>query len=239
MPDRADTRVAIVLPAYQAADTIADVVQRARHAAPAARLCVVDDGSTDGTAAIASRAASGVTVLTHPGNRGKGAALVTGFEWATGTGAVAFVTLDADGQHPPEEIPRLLEPLLSGSADLVLGARARTARGGKGMPWGRRLTNWMSSVCASRVGGVRVPDAQTGFRAIRRAVVDAIQVGERGYDYETAFLLAALRARWRVASVAVPTIYNGTRSHFRYWGDTWRQARVFARYGAQILGGTP
>src|SRR5437660_10738396 len=135
MPDRADTRVAIVLPAYQAADTIADVVQRARHAASAARLCVVDDGSTDGTAAIASRAAGGVTVLTHPRNRGKGAALVTGFEWATASGAVMFVTLDADGQHPPEEIPRLLEPLLSGSAAWARARGPGTHRGRRGCRW--------------------------------------------------------------------------------------------------------
>ena len=105
------------------------------------------------------------------------------------------------------------------------------------MPWGRRLTNWMSSVCASRVGGVRVPDAQTGFRAIRRAVVDAIQVGERGYDYETAFLLEALARRIRVASVAIPTVYDGAPSHFRAVADTWRLARVFARYGRTILFG--
>jgi glycosyltransferase involved in cell wall biosynthesis len=231
MPGRADRAVAAVIPAYRAAATIAAVVSRTSRAAPSATVYVVDDGSADGTGE-AGRGA-GATVLVHPHNRGKGAALATGIEAALEGGAGVIVALDADGQHPPEEIPRLLAPVMRGEADLVLGARARSGT----MPWGRRCTNWLSAELASRIGGVAVPDAQTGFRALSRRVAEAIRPAERGYDFETAFLLAALAGDFRVSFVPVPTLYEGRRSHFRRWADTWRQARVFTRYGREIIFG--
>jgi glycosyltransferase involved in cell wall biosynthesis len=203
------------------------VVTAARAALPAARVYVIDDGSADGTASLAE--AAGATVLRHPGNRGKGAALATGVARAAADGAGLLATLDADGQHPPQALPDLLSPLQAGTADLVLGARARTGA----MPMGRRVTNWLSATCASRVGGIPVPDAQTGFRAFRTSL--AVALGPRlarhlRYDYEAVFLLAALRAGYRVRSVPVATVYNGAASHFHAWGDSWRLARIFARY---------
>ena len=235
MPGRAEPpprhAVAVLIPAYQAVAMIHDIVARARHAAPDAIVYVVDDGSTDGTGAAAQR--EGAVVLVHRHNYGKGAALRTGIERALSDGARIIVTIDADGQHAPEEIPRLVAPILSGDADLVLGARARGAT----MPLGRRCSNWLSSALASRVGAVALPDAQTGFRAMARPVAEGIRPTEQGYDFEIAFLLAALAEGLRVRSVRVPTIYQGQPSHFRRWGDTWRQARVFTRYGRQIIFG--
>src|SRR5204862_69093 len=84
---------------------------------------------------------------------------------------------------------------------------------------------WLSAALASRIGGTRVPDAQTGFRALSRRAAEAVCPAERGYDFETAFLLEALALGLRVVSVAVPTIYEGRPSPFRRWRDTWRQAR--------------
>lgn len=231
MPGPADGALAVVIPAYQAATTIAAVVSRTQRAVPAATVYVVDDGSRDGTG-DAGRG-MGATVLVHPDNRGKGAALATGIAAALAGGAGVIVTLDADAQHPPEEIPRLAAPVLQRDADLVLGARARAGA----MPWGRRCTNWLSAALASRIGGVTVPDAQSGFRGLSRRVAEAIRPGERGYDYETAFLLAALVGGFAVGFVPVPTLYEGRPSHFRDWVDSWRQARVFARYGRHIIFG--
>lgn len=225
--------VAVVVPAYRAAATIADVIARARRAAPEAALYVVDDGSPDGTGAAA--AGAGARVVGHTRNRGKGAALATGIRRAVEDGADVVVTLDADRQHPPEEIPRLVAPVRDGDADLVLGARARAGP----MPFGRRCSNWLSAALASRLARDSVADAQTGFRAFSRAVATAVQPGERRYDYETAFLLGALAAGFRVRSVPIPTIYDGAPSHFRPWGDTWRLARVFLRYRRAILHGSP
>lgn len=234
MPGSAESRVAVIIPAYRAARTVADVVTRAGAAVPGATLYVVDDGSDDATATLGREA--GAQVLPHGRNRGKGAALATGVDRALGDGAVWIVTLDADGQHPPELLPGLLDPLERGQADLVLGARTRT----RAMPWPRRLTNWLSASLASRVagGGTVVADAQTGFRAFSRTVALRVRPRETGYDYETAFLLAVLALGYRVCSVPIPTIYAGAPSHFRSWADTWRLARVFARYGRRILFGT-
>ena len=232
MPGRADEAVAVVIPAYQAAATIADVVTRSRRAAPDAIVYLVDDGSTDGTGEHGRRL--GVRVLVHPRNAGKGAALATGIAAAMQGGAGVIVTLDADGQHPPEEIPQLVAPVARGAADLVLGSRARTAA----MPWQRRCTNWLSATLASRIGGVDVPDAQTGFRALSRRVADAIRPTELRYDFEIAFLLAALARGFAVRSEPVPTVYEGQPSHFRGWADTWRLARVFTHYGREIMFGT-
>ena len=226
MPARADAKVAIVIPAYQAARTVADVVAGARTVAP---VYLVDDGSTDGTGDVGR--GKGATVLTHATNRGKGAALATGIAAALAAGAEMIVTLDADGQHPPAEIPRLLAPILAGQADLVLGARERTGA----MPVGRRITNWISARLATRIAGQGVRDAQTGFRAFTRALAERVRPRGDRYDYETAFLLAACADGFRVACVAVPTIYAGAASHFRPWADTWRVVRVFARYARRIV----
>ena len=231
MPGRADRTVAVVIPAYQAAATIAEVVSRTSRAVPGATVYVVDDGSTDDTSGAGR--GRGATVLVHPRNRGKGAALATGIAAALAGGADVIITLDADGQHPPEEIPGLAAPVLAGEADLALGARARTGA----MPWGRRCTNWLSAALASRIGGVAVPDAQSGFRALSRRAAQAVRPGQQGYDFETAFLLAALGQGLRVRFVPVSTVYDGRPSHFRPWADTWRQARIFTRYGRAIIFG--
>jgi glycosyltransferase involved in cell wall biosynthesis len=208
------------VPAYQAAATIRGVVARIRTTLPAANILVVDDGSTDDT-----RAAAGDVAITHAKNLGKGAALRDGIAAALARGAAVLVTIDADAQHPPEEIPRLLEPLEQGRADLVLGARKRD----RVMPLSRRATNWLSATMASRIGGQPVRDAQTGFRAFTRAVAERVQPAGNRYEYEANFLLAAMRAGYRIASVEVPTIY-GPSSHFRAWYDTWLMARAFARH---------
>jgi len=216
-------QVVVVIPAYQAAATLRDVITRTQAAVPPAQIIVVDDGSTDGTGDAGRR---GATVITHPRNRGKGAALRTGIREAIARGATVLVTIDADGQHPPEAIPRLLHPIKEGQADLVLGARKRD----QGMPIARRFTNWLSAALATRIGGQPLRDAQTGFRAFTREVAERVQPAGDRYEYEANFLLDALRAGYRVASVDVPTIYGtGARSHFRAWSDTWRMARAFAR----------
>src|SRR5207247_9377031 len=135
MPGRADAprALALVIPAYRAVASVGDVVTRARRVTPGARWYVVDDGSDEGTAAAAR--AAGAQVLSHPTNRGKGLALATGIARAVADGAAVLVTLDADGQHVPEEIPKLIEPVARGAADLVLGARPRSTR----LPPGGRL----------------------------------------------------------------------------------------------------
>ena len=190
---------------------------------------MVDDGSTDETSALAARADGGALVIRHDRNLGKGAALAAGIGRALGEGAVTIVTLDADGQHPPNAVPLLLAQLTEGDVDLVLGARERSA----GMPASRRFTNWLSAGVAGRIAGTPISDAQTGLRAFSRRLAAEVTpriVRYTRYEYEAAFLLTALRAGYGVRSVTIPTIYDGQPSHFRNIADGWRVARVFARY---------
>lgn len=231
MAGPAERPLTVVIPAFQAAATLRAVIADARRAVPDARIVVVDDGSTDGTAAAV--AGEGVALRRFAENRGKGAALAAGIGDALAAGAVWIVTLDADGQHRAADIPRLLTPLAAGTADLVLGARRR----GGAMPLSRRASNWLSSLLASRIAGAQVPDAQTGFRAFHREVAERVRPAESRYDYELAFLLGALAAGFRTAAVEVPTVYEGQPSHFRALGDTWRMARVFGRHGGRIVRG--
>lgn len=225
-------RVALVIPAYRAAAKVGDVVKRARAALPEADVLVVDDGSLDGTAESAK--AAGARVLVHQANLGKGRALSTGLRAACEAGALLIVTVDADGQHPPEHIPALLSPLTSGSADLVVGTRQRDPAL---MPAHRRLTNRLSSALVSRAVGFRVPDSQCGFRAMTALVASTVRPQGRRYEFETEFLLEAAEQGFKLASVDVPTIYEGTGSHFRHGSDTLAIAGVFVRHWRAILAG--
>src|SRR2546422_1514403 len=231
MPGRADGGIAVVIPAYQAAATIGGVVTGVRHALPGVAVYVVDDGSGDETGRAGRD--QGATVLVHPRNLGKGAALRTGIARALADGAAMIVTLDADGQHPPEEIPRLVAPVAAQQADVVLGARART----RAMPFGRRCTNWLSAALASRIGGRPGLEAPTGVPALTPRARQLLRPREARYDFEAAFLLEALARGLRVRSVPIATVYTGRPSHFRHWEDTWLLARVFTRYGRRIIFG--
>jgi hypothetical protein len=229
-PGAARPALFLVIPAYRAAGVIEGVVARVRAAAPGAAVIVVDDGSDDGTACAAD--AAGAQVLRQPANRGKGRAIAVGLATALAAGAELIVTLDADGQHPPEAIPLLVEPIAAGRSDLVVGSRARDARL---MPAGRQLSNWLSSALLSRAVGFSVPDSQSGFRAMRAEVAASVRPSGARYEYETEFLFLAARQGFRIAAVTVPTVYDGAPSHFRYGADTLAIASVYLRHWRPIL----
>jgi glycosyltransferase involved in cell wall biosynthesis len=217
--------VACVIPAYDAAATLEGVVRGLRAALPDALVIAVDDGSSDATHDVAA-ACCDRAVRFHA-NRGKGAALRAGFDVAHAECVHAVITIDADGQHDPARAPALLAALAD--ADIVIGTRART-RGT--MPLGRRVTNALASAAVGAIVGVSVPDAQSGYRAIRRAVLADVTAGGDRYEYETELLIAAVRAGYRIGSVGVPTTY-GAPSHFRPWGDSMRVVRAIWRQRAR------
>jgi glycosyltransferase involved in cell wall biosynthesis len=219
--------VACVIPAYDAAATLASVVRALRASLPQALLIAVDDGSADGTHDVAAACCD--RVVRFHANRGKGAALRAGFDVAHMECAYAVITIDADGQHDPARAPALLAALAG--ADVVIGARART-RGT--MPFGRRVTNALASAAVGAIVGLDVPDAQSGYRAMRRDVLSTVQATGDRYEYETEFLIGAVRAGYRIASVDVPTSY-GAPSHFRSWGDSMRVVRAIWRQRARIV----
>ena len=214
--------VAVVIPAYQAVATIAEVVRGVRWELPDAVFVVVDDGSSDGTGDAARRAGALVKKLAP--NQGKGVALRAGIAAALAVDACAILTIDADGQHDPRFAPALLAAL--DSADIAIGARART---GSAMPWHRRATNSLASMAVSRCAGTAIPDAQSGYRAIRAEVARAVAAEGDRYEFETAFLIRAGRAGFRIAAVPVPTTY-GAPSHFRLVADASRVVRTIWRH---------
>ena len=215
-------KVVAVIPARDAAATIAGVVGRILQVLPGAEVVVVDDGSKDATGERATEA--GAIVLRHPVNRGKGAALETGFDEALRRGGEAVLAMDADGQHDPAFAPRLLEALQD--ADLVVGSRERDR---KGMPWIRRATNDVTTWWVSFLARRRIPDSQSGYRAIRASVIRAVRPRSRRFEYESEFLIGAARAGFRIGEAPVPTLYNASGSHIHPVRDTLRFIRLVLR----------
>jgi glycosyltransferase involved in cell wall biosynthesis len=212
-------RFVTVIPAYQAAAALGGLLERLLRQVSPAEVIVVDDGSRDGTGDVAR--ALGVCVVAHDGNRGKGAALRTGFDHARGADAV--ITLDADGQHPPECLPAFLAA--AEHADLVMGRRARSGR----MPWARRFANGFSSGWATWLAGQHVSDSQCGYRLYRRALIDSVPTGHGRYEFETQILVRAARLGFRLAEVEIPTVYAEERSHLSPSRDVPRIVGTLAR----------
>jgi len=215
-----------VIPARDAQTTVADVVRRVRGVLPDASVLVVDDGSTDGTGAAAR--AAGAEVIRHEINRGKGAALQTGFDEATRRGMDQVLTLDADGQHDPACAPDLLHAL--DRFDVVIGSRDGDRTG---MPWIRRATNSVMTRIVSALARHRIADTQSGYRAVRADVLRSVRPRSSRFEYESEFLIEAGRKGFSFGAVAIPTLYNAPGSHIDPFRDTLRFFRlVFRRWGS-------
>jgi glycosyltransferase involved in cell wall biosynthesis len=174
-------------------------------------VIVVDDGSTDDTAERA--AAAGAEVVRQVPNQGKGVALRTGFARAIADGYDAAVTLDADGQHDPAEIPAFLAVFAASGADLVVGRRDF-----RRMPPVRRVANELGGVAFSWAVGRDVPDNQSGYRLLSRRLMAALLEGrEAGFEFEVEQLTTCVRLGWPIAWVPIRTIYAGEPSHVRPW----------------------
>jgi len=204
-------RVLALIPAHDEAPRIARVVDGAVRHLP---VLVVDDGSRDETAAVAE--AAGATVLRQRPNRGKGAALRTGFRHALEVGIDAVVTLDADGQHDPAEIPRFLAAFAGGGAtgprpELVIGRRDFSR-----MPPSRRLANELGGRLLGLALGQPIPDNQSGYRLIGRRLLERLDGShEDGFEFEVEMIAVCLREGWGLAWTPISTIYAGEPSHIR------------------------
>lgn len=213
----------VILPAYNAAAHLAAVIADIRQVDPARRILVVDDGSVDGTGDVAR--AAGVEVAVHAPNRGKGAALATGFGWALAAGLEWVYTMDADGQHPPAEMAVLWAEAQRGGWDVVVGNRLDDA---PNMPWVRKRTNEFTSWVVSRMAGTRIPDSQNGYRLFRVACLRGLTLRTTRYDTESEVLVRLARRGCRIGAAPVSTIYGTEKSSIRPLVDTYRFFRLVA-----------
>jgi glycosyltransferase involved in cell wall biosynthesis len=208
-------RAIAIIPAYNEADTIADVVRGLDGAV--AHILVVDDGSTDATAAAARGA--GAEVLEHGVNRGKGEALRSAIAEAMRRDFTHALVLDGDMQHLPAEAPRLLDAAATTGADVVLGER-RFDR--EKMPAARYHANRIGSRALSWFVGSRLIDTQCGFRVFRLDALKGLSLRARGYDIETEMLVKLSRRKAGIATVPITAVYHGRRSKLRPVRDTTR-----------------
>lgn len=217
-----DLRVAAVIPAYQAAPSVGEVARGALALLP--EVLVLDDGSTDATADAARRA--GARVVSFPENRGKGAALRAAFTDLFGRGYDGVVTLDADGQHLPEEIPKLLAA--APHAELVLGVRDHLFAEMSAL---RRASNRLSSKAISFAAGKPLADIQTGFRFYARRLIETVGFPESRFEAESAVVVRAARRDFRIVSVPVRLGFadGRTTSHYRPLLDSLRIAGAVTR----------
>ncbi|MGZ8710821.1 MAG: glycosyltransferase family 2 protein, partial [Thermoanaerobaculia bacterium] len=178
-------------------------------------------GSTDGTGAVAAKA--GAHVLWHAQNRGKGAALRTGFTWALQNDYDAVITLDADGQHLPKEVPRFLAARAESEADLIIGGRAHLF---PHMLPRRRMANQFSASSISMVSGVTVTDSQSGYRLYTTKLLRSIELHADGFDMESEVIVLAGRRGYKVVTIPIELGFvNGVEtSHYKPVKDTLKIA---------------
>jgi glycosyltransferase involved in cell wall biosynthesis len=206
-----DHLLAVVIPAHNEAPrlgSVLDALPADIDGRAAVRPIVVDDGSTDGTAAVAANRA---TVLRHAINLGKGGALHTGCELAIAQGCDLLAVMDADGQHLPSDLPALVRPLLSGAADFSLAYRTFS----RDMPAAMRLGNWGLSALFKIMFRASFRDTQCGFRAFTATAYRHLRWDTNDYFVETEMLIRAARAALRNAETPIQTVY-----HDRYKGTT-------------------
>jgi glycosyltransferase involved in cell wall biosynthesis len=227
VPD-SDRPILALIPAYEEGPRIGAVVEAAARHLP---VVVVDDGSTDDTADHAR--AAGAAVIRQAPNEGKGAALRTGFRHALDAGATAVVTLDADGQHDPADIPAFLERFAARRAELIIGQRDLVS-----MPPLRRLSNTVGGAALAVALGRSVPDNQSGYRLIGRTLMRALlESDEQGFEFEVEMIARCLALGLPIDSVPIRTIYAGEPSHIRPWRHFTEFVRITRKARHIVRGG--
>jgi glycosyltransferase involved in cell wall biosynthesis len=212
-------RIAVVVPAFDEARWIAATVK----AMPAFVdvVVVVDDASRDGTAALVEALrVPRVHVVRHPDNRGVGAAIVSGYRHARALGADVIAVMAGDGQMHPDDLPRVLEPIVRGEAEYVKGDRLHHPWVWSAMPLGRIAGDLVLSCITRLTAGLpRLSDAQCGFTAIAAEALDVLDLDQLWprYGYCNELIARAAAAGLRIAEVVVRPVYRGERSGLRPW----------------------
>ena len=218
-----DFKPIVVIPAFNEHGRISQVVHRVLEHVD--NVVVIDDGSSDASAAEAE--AAGARVVKHDGNRGKGVALNTGFADARAQGCDVVITMDADGQHDPSDLPRFLEAYQRTGIPVLIGNRMAAS---DTMPLVRRLTNRFMSWLLSREMGQYVPDTQCGYRLFRCDVIPLVTTHSERFAAESEILLHVAERGIRIDAVPVATIYRDEKSKINPFKDTLRFFQMLSHY---------
>ena len=197
-----DSSVSVIIPMFNEERTVGDVITRTKNTLEKLKLpyevIVVDDGSVDRSLEISQAKEANVLRETH---EGKGHAIRSGFKWAKGN---IIVTLDSDGSHKPEEIPLILQCIMEDKVDFAIGSRFLNAEANKAkIPRLNRLGNRIFNSLIGLLTGVKISDSQSGFRAIRSAIIKKMELNSKGYEVESEMLIKALKMGARVAEVPI------------------------------------
>lgn len=195
-------KVYIILPAYSESKVIKEVIQSIKKEGYK-NIIVVDDGSSDNTYEQAK--STGVITISHPINRGKGAATQTGIDAAKLLNADILVTMDSDGQHDPKDIKKLVKPILENKADVVIGSRMID---NKDMPSSRVLMNKIANVVTYIFFGIMVKDSQSGFRAYSKKAYNSVYTYMDRYEFESEMLGQIKSANLKIKEVPIKVIYT-------------------------------
>lgn len=222
-------KTCVLIPTYNESKTIAELVKQIR--AEHLDCLVIDDGSMDKTAEIAR--SSGAAIIIHKENRGKGASLKSGFNYALEAGYEAVVVLDGDGQHNPRDVRRFIDTAMKTGADIIVGNRMGNPRS---MPFIRRATNICLSSFISKMCGQLIPDTQCGFRLIRSNVLKSIKLISSKFDTESEMLIRAGKD-FKIISIPIKSIYNNEVSSINPLKDPFRFMRLIIRIRREMKKG--
>ena len=207
--------ILIVIPALNAAATLPKLIEKIQNQGEQLAVLVIDDGSTDNTSSVAATA--GAVVIKHSENRGKGAALQSGFDYAVRQDFRYVITLDADLQHDPSEVPKLLNRR-EFDHTIVIGCRPLVFE----MPLARKISNSLSSFMTSIFAGKCISDSQSGYRLIPVSLLRDLELSSSRYELEPELLIRAARKNCQIVDVEVRTIYNSSGSGIAPCRDTIR-----------------
>jgi glycosyltransferase involved in cell wall biosynthesis len=201
-------KLIVILPAFNEASVIKQTlthVKRAIQSLPlVSEIVVINDGSQDQTGPISRQA--GVTVITHRLNRGLGASLGTGLEYARRRQADFAITMDSDGQHDPQDIKLVLKPLLEGQADVVIGSRL--LKKPSTMPWLRQLNNRCFNLISWFLFGIRTSDSLSGFRGFSQPAIQKIKLKTERMEVSNEFFSEIKKNKFRLVEVPIRVIYT-------------------------------
>lgn len=184
----------LIIPAYNEEETIAQVIRKSKKYI--SKILVIDDGSTDNTVEIAKK--EGANVISHHRNQGLGKTILTGYKEALKTKASIIVQVDADDQYTISDIPNLIDTLITQDVDLVIASRFQG--GIEKMPWQNRLGNKIGTTVTRIVSGFKTTDAQSGFRAMRRELIESIQP-THSMTYVQEMIIRSAKEGWKVTEI--------------------------------------